>query len=369
MKVNSIQNQNYSPSGSNLNNRKQNSSNNNPSFQGALAINFWDAVARGGFAASFTLQDMTGTNIPRTYQALHRNKEITGENNYKAAAEVAIREFLTGPSMTVIPMAVLAVVKRTSGTANEVPLENIGVFSDQMKDILGKQKFIRSDLEFPKNFPEQYSQRMKSSFYERMFAMALGEDTDGGKKVSKTAKELAGMLEEYDIAPKRGFFKQLLNKDLTEKASDNAKRAKGAKIEAKDQIFNKIVTKFSDARKNMTGDYSDLLSTDMNGTLSKPNSITSLIKDFSNFGNDVQKTLIKQSSKNGSMSLASMKFDSFMDDFKTVKTGSKFLTNALMVIAAGLFMIKIPQLYTLYKTNPETDAFRNSEGEVVRANK
>ena len=137
MKVNNVRNQIYNTPSYNANQRKA-GKNSNPSFGGALAINFWDAVARGGFAASFTLQDMTGTNFPRTWQALQRNKEITGENNYKAAAEVTIREFVTGPSMTLIPMAVLAIAKKTGGSAMEVPMENIAPFSDQMKAILEK---------------------------------------------------------------------------------------------------------------------------------------------------------------------------------------------------------------------------------------
>ena len=66
-----------------------------PSFKGidptTAMIDFWAAIARGGLAASFTVQDMLGTNFPRTFAALDRNKDITGKNNYKAAVEVAIR--------------------------------------------------------------------------------------------------------------------------------------------------------------------------------------------------------------------------------------------------------------------------------------
>ena len=81
MKVNNIQNYNcYNNSFQKARSGvSQNKSQNNPSFKGDMMINFWDAVARGGFAASFTIQDMTGTNFPRTWQALQRNKDITGE--------------------------------------------------------------------------------------------------------------------------------------------------------------------------------------------------------------------------------------------------------------------------------------------------
>jgi len=99
-------------------------------------IDFWAAIARGGLAASFTVQDMLGTNFPRTFAALDRNKDITGKNNYKAAVEVAIREFTTGPSMFVIPALVLAGATRFSsfaGEANRVSKDNIAIFSDIMK--------------------------------------------------------------------------------------------------------------------------------------------------------------------------------------------------------------------------------------------
>lgn len=369
MKVNNIKSQYTYNSHVNNAQPKKASKGSNPSFGGALAINFWDAVARGGFAASFTLQDMTGTNFPRTWQALQRNKEITGENNYKAAAEVAIREFVTGPSMTLIPMAVLAIAKKTGGKANDVPLENIAPFADQMKAILEKTEFHRTDLDFVKNFPQQYSQRIKLSFYERMFALALGENIGDGKNISDHAKHLAKMLEQYDDAPKRGFMKQLLNQDLREKVDNTGTETKGAIIQAKDQILEKIITTFTDIRKTSETDYTRLLKTDMNGLLDKENSITTLVKDFSNFGCDVQNVMKKSTAHNGAITDVSVRVNSFMDHFKAQRTGSKFLTNVLMVVATGLFMMNIPKLYTLYKTNPETDAFRNKEGEVIRANK
>ncbi len=368
MKVNNIQNYsaNYANRGVGAN--KSNKNQNPPSFKGALAINFWDAIARGGFAASFTVQDMTGTNLPRTYQALQRNKEITGKNNYKAAAEVAVREFVTGPSMCLIPMLVLAGAKKFHGTANEVPMDNIESFSNVTKEILANSSFDRTDLDNTKNFPAQHAKRVKREYYEKMFGLALGEDLADGKKASQAAQDMATMLEEYDIAPKRGFIKQLLGQDITEATHGGAKES-AKKIKSKDQILSDIITKFTDTRKLRTDDYSDLMLTDMSGTLKKKNSIATLVKDFSNFGNDVQRTIVDNVTKNGAMSSVTLDHNSFMDNFKASRVGSKFATNVLMVVATALFMQYIPKLYTIYKTNPETDAFRGSEGEVVRASK
>ena len=363
MKVNNIQTYGLNCQNRGNGSNSMNQNKNNPSFGGNIAINFWDAIARGGFAASFTVQDMTGTNFPRTYQALQRNKEITGKNNYKAAAEVAVREFVTGPSMCLIPMLVLAGAKKMHGSANDVPLNNIEVFSDITKDVLKNNELTRTDHGNITHLAEEYAQKIKGQSYQKMFALALGEDVS--KEASKEAKDLAKMLEDYDVAKKRGFFKQLLNKPLTSKGKN------GKEIKAKDQIFADIITKFTDTKKAKVDDYSNLLTVTFkkaDGT-EVVNNIQTLVKDFSNFGNDVSKTIVNTVGKSGSLSATSIDHSSFMDYFKSSRVGSKFATNVIMAVATALFMKYIPKLYTIYKTNPETDAFRGPEGEVVRANK
>ncbi|UKI42640.1 MAG: hypothetical protein L6V95_07140 [Candidatus Melainabacteria bacterium] len=54
------------------------------SFKGVdgVVVATMDAIERGGMAASFTIQDMFGTNIPRTLTALDRNREELGHPNY-----------------------------------------------------------------------------------------------------------------------------------------------------------------------------------------------------------------------------------------------------------------------------------------------
>lgn len=365
MKINNVQNNTYySFKRGNKASKFQN--NTAPSFKGygsvGALVKFWDAVARGGFAASFTVQDMTGTNFPRTIQALNRNREITHELNYKAASEVFVREFLTGPSMCLIPMFVLGTAKKISGSSNEVPMLHIAPFSDRMKEALmdTAKKVPAQNREFPI--------AAKRKFYEKMFSLALGKDSDQSI-ANEASKALADKLIEYDKAPKRNLFKQLLDKKMTTKITelDGSTTIKG--IKAKDQLFSEIVSDFSVYRKNLTTDYSDILLSDLSGMIKSKKSISSLLKDFSNFGCDVEKTLLKNLTKTGSNYRLINVFESFMDNFKNNRTASKFLTNILMVTATALFMVNIPKLYTIYETNPETDAFRNDDGEVIRANK
>ena len=350
MKVNSIQQAPY-----NYNPGVKKASGNIPSFGNAFAVNFWDAVARGGFASSFVLQDGLGCCVPRTLQDSHRNEEITGKRNWLAAGETAIREFVTGPSMVVIPMGVLAASKKLSGTANEVPMENIAPLSDVMKGVLEKMPVAAGG---GANKPLEYAQSAKKAFYERAFAMSLGEGGAKGK-VSKAAKDLADELVRYDEAPKRNIFQQLLNKDIIKG---------GKKIRSKDQILDGILTKFTDTKKGLTDVYDSLLTTNMDGALKKPNKISSLVKDFSNFGKDVQKSILRHS-KDGVLPTGNIDFTSFMEEFKLRRIGSKYLTNVLMVLSTALFLTQIPKMYSLSKTNPGTDAFRKDGTEAANAGK
>ena len=118
------------------------------------------------------------------------------------------------------------------------------------------------------------------ALYERFFALSLGENVDEG--ISDTARRMASQLIDYDNAPKRNFFQQLLNRNIMKD---------GRQVLAKDQILDNIVTQYSDARKMLDSTYGGLLTTNMRGALKKPNKISSLVRDFSNFGRDVQKTM------------------------------------------------------------------------------
>ena len=103
--------------------------NNNQTFKGgfdSISLATANLIENGGLAVSFTLQDMLGTNLPRPIMGLKRNsKENKGEANKSFAFKELVREMLTGPSMFIIPMGVLAAGKKVSGATvhfvNEIP--------------------------------------------------------------------------------------------------------------------------------------------------------------------------------------------------------------------------------------------------------
>ena len=107
-------------------------------------VTLMDGIDRGGLATSFIIQDVGGTCIPRTWSGLHRNEDVTGKLNYQEATEVALREFITGPSMFAIPMAILYGCKKWIGKALDVPVKHI----EGLSNILSKSSNIITGLSF-----------------------------------------------------------------------------------------------------------------------------------------------------------------------------------------------------------------------------
>lgn len=311
-------------------------------------IDFWAAIARGGLAASFTVQDMLGTNFPRTFAALDRNKDITGKNNYKAAIEVAIREFTTGPSMFIIPALVLSGASRYSGTANKVPVDNIAIFSDIMKGTvnnLGENKF--KDVDFKSLSKEELSEagmQIKKTFYKDVFESIFSQfDSTAGINTDEYV-ELMLKAESPDV-PKRNFFMSMFNKKVMKN---------GVPVDSKDEILAQLSTKFAADKKSHTKGWGNFLSARVIPD-AKPLNITDIVDDMKNFSNDFAKQYISAQGKDlqaGSKVLV----EKFVNNFRDSRIGSRFVTNVMMVIATGLFMSIIPKLYTRSKTNPETEA-------------
>ncbi|MCD7879588.1 MAG: hypothetical protein LUG16_06630 [Candidatus Gastranaerophilales bacterium] len=136
---------------------KQNKSNtSNTSFKGgvdSVCLKVADLIENGGLFISFTLQDMLGTNLPRPLMGLRRNKkENNGEQNKSFALKEMVREFLTGPSMFIIPMGLLKVGKPVFGKTVDVPMKVIKSLGDihaanpltESGKAIGKEEFYKN---------------------------------------------------------------------------------------------------------------------------------------------------------------------------------------------------------------------------------
>ncbi len=91
-------------------------------------------IDRGGYITSFIAVDGCGLITPRITAGLYRNREETGEYNWKFAATEAIRELLSGPCMVFIPFIMLGLCKKKFGSTHDVPVKFIGLLSEILEN-------------------------------------------------------------------------------------------------------------------------------------------------------------------------------------------------------------------------------------------
>ncbi len=84
-------------------------------------------------AVEFCLLDIICTIIPRVILGFRRNQEELGHPNYKVALEVALREFITGPGMVLLPALFMAMCGKLSGKAANLQFNTIDKLTDIFK--------------------------------------------------------------------------------------------------------------------------------------------------------------------------------------------------------------------------------------------
>ena len=336
MKVRNIENSAVSGSKNNNYSRKNPAA--NTSFTGVTdgLIKFWEGVDRGGLAASFTVQDMLGTNIPRTWAARNVGKEYTGKNNWTAVLENGLREFLTGPSMFVVPGAVLYGSMRYAGKANGVPVQTIKDFGDIVSQNL--DKIDTSSVE-----------KFKETFYRGVLDKAVN-NFDAKKQTVDVASYVSDILR-MEKAPKKGLINNIAGKSMPD---------------SREEILQGIVNTFVRDKKANTKGYPNFLTAlitdakDVKAAAKHEIPIDDLIDRMGKFSDDFYKTLQKSGS-----SLS----EDFVKSFTNKRMGGRFATNIAMGIFTALAMWFIPRIYTIGKTNPETDPVRQKASELKGGSK
>ena len=303
MQINSVNNVKYS---------------NQANFKGVTdgLIKFFEGVAKGGAPGEFLMQDVAACGLPRTVSSLNRNKEKLGHLNYLAAGETAIREVLTGSSTLVVPSLVILGASRAIGKANKVSVASIKDYSD----IIAKTaKTV--DIKTPE---------LRGAFYKDVFEEIGKNLGKQGDELKEFAESFSKKVLDMEAAPKKSFIKRLLGKQAKD-------------VVTKDKIMADITDSFVRVKKASVDNFDTEF---LSAQISKKNnaSIDSVVKSLKNYTDDFMKTAKKTTSENA---------DAFINKFKNIRLGSRFVTGALTVLLTGLFMTIIPKLYTLSKTNPE----------------
>lgn len=307
-----------------LNEQKQN---NQTSFTGSFnpVVTVMDAIDKGGFAASFIAQDGIGMVAPRIYEGLNRNRQKdengkkTGPLNWEFARREGIREILSGPSAFLIPLGILTVLKKTSGTANNVHVDHINVLGENFASYVSKNP---SQLKNTNEF--------KKGYYSQVFENVLNNSTDKQFDVKAKAEHFANKLVEVE-----------------------SKRA-GKDKKAANQLQGELVEEYMKLRKQYAAPSSDEM-----GVLLKPegkdkvvgSNIKRLIQSLGDYTGDVLDKTNKYLSKQSGHTVEELASDGsltkFVDNFNLHRKGTRVLSNFGMWGAVVAFYTLIPKLYNM----------------------
>lgn len=291
------------------------------SFTGSFnpVVTLMDAIDKGGFAASFIAQDGIGMVAPRIYEGLNRNREKDengkkiGPLNWEFARREGIREILSGPSAFLIPMGIMAIIKKTSGTANNVHVSHIEALGQNFADYAAKH-------------PDQLknSSEFKKGYYAQILENALENSTDetfNGEQLKEKAKSFAEKL--VDSEEKRA------NKD-----KNNAN-----KLQAE------IVDEYMKLRKQYSAPSGNELAVSLKVSgKDKPlgTNIRQLVQSLTDYSGDALEKVNKHLEKH-----ANGNIDEYIKKFNTHRAGTRVLSNLGMWSAVVGFYTLIPKLYNL----------------------
>lgn len=293
----------------------------NTSFTGSFnpVVTLMDAIDKGGFAASFIAQDGIGMVAPRIYEGLNRNRKKdengkkTGPLNWEFARREGIREILSGPSAFLIPMGIMAIIKKTSGTANNVHVSHIEVLGQNFADYAAKH-------------PEQLknSAEFKKGYYAQILENALENSTDktfNGDQLKEKAKNFAEKLVESE----------------TKRANKDKKNAN--KLQAE------IVDEYMKLRKQYSAPSGNELAVSLKVSgkeKSLGTNIRQLVQSLTDYSGDALEKVNKHLEKH-----ANGNIDEYIKKFNTHRAGTRVLANLGMWSAVVGFYTLIPKLYNL----------------------
>jgi ribosomal protein S20 len=295
---------------------------------GNPVVAIMDSVGRGGYITEFIAQDFCGFIAPRVTTGLNRNRDETGEYNWKFAATEAIRELLSGPSMIAIPFVMLWFAKKQFGSANDVPIKFIKSIGDDFAEFMSKQKGAK--------FTD--TNVLKNNYYKATMKNVLNNATEGHlskKELDNLTKKFTDKILEAEKAPKKGGLDKFIGKKTQGTAED---------------ILTELHEDFVTLRKKHSGSLGEVLNvsftTKNQGVkISTETRLETFLKHLKNYTEDAANTVVKSK-------VDKSKVAEFIHGFNNKRISSRFKLNLCMDLAVAAFLSIVPKLYKHKDGNP-----------------
>lgn len=275
-----------------------------------------DGIDKGGFAASFIAQDGVGMVAPRIYEGLNRNRE-TDENgkkrgplNWEFARREGIREILSGPSAFLIPLGIMGIIKKYSGSANNVHVNHIFALGEQFADFAVKNNIDNAE-------------KFKKGYYTEIFKNLLSNSTDNNLN-KDVLNETSGK-----------YADKLIN-------IENLRKNKKGK-EAK-KLYGELINDYTQLRKSASeasiNEFEAILKLKNDKKLNT--NIGQLLQSLTDYTNDAYKNTAKYLEKESKEQL-----EEFIGKFNKHRAGTRVFSNLGMWGAVVGFYALIPKLYNM----------------------
>jgi len=287
------------------------------------AAKFFNSIDKKGFFVEFLVIDTLSMIIPRVLIGLDRDKEKTGKVNYKAGAEEAGREVLSGPSMGLIPMAILYAVG-ASRPASHLQKNTLEGLTDNMKQVVAKAGDLTSH------------EKLQQGLAGQLFDTAFGEH----KLDDKLKTKFCTLLDESTKLDSRMF--------------------KNAEFKAKAEDFERLVSEINnklEVEKATLDTKSVHLGFNKKGDALNVGA-NDLFKDFRNYSKDVIAKVTKETTVEG----ATINLEKALKSRLNIKTG----TAVAGFLAVGAFLLYLPKLYQQSGLSPAQESAKRAQAEAAQ---
>ncbi len=320
-----------------------NNNNNKVAFTGGnMIVSTMDFIEAGGYAASFIIQDGLGFIAPRVGKGLLRGGKkkrdedgnvIMDENgkpkrelNWAYARKEGLRELITGPSAFAIPYFLLKVIKKHSGTGNNVKLDYLDSLQSNFT------KFATANADAIKAGTAD-----KTSFYKDVFSEVIENTVNGDSRVKDSEKMTKAEIEQ---AAEKLTQRQLKLEEILSDKSLN-KKARAQKIK---ELGGTVEDEYMRLVKNRVGGTVNEMGvkiTSSKGKLKGGNiaELANAMRDyFGDAANNVKKVLSKD---------ATSSIEDAVKHFTNRRMGTRVFTNLGLFGAVAAFYTQIPKLYNM----------------------
>lgn len=341
-----------------------------PVVDGIIGFITW--MENGGKAVEFTVTDCLAMIFPRTFQAYNRNSKELGHPNYKAGTEEALREFLTGPSMFLVPLGLVGLGNKMFGEASGIGFNKLRKFGETFTELVNKNAANKTDF---------YKEILKDALSEKL---AGKEQTEHISAIIKNMEKIDEVNRTIAIQKEGRHIGHGLILFIDEKivktsdflaakfpklngAKDFIKKHIGGNVEILEKRAN-LDKQIQESFKSITGIITKInsdsaMSAETIGHIISPDNVLlncagkdktkkfsasakELITDMMKFGNDiVAKT----------ESVAKESQGKIAEKLFAQRHGGRIITIATAIASTAAFLYCIPMLYKRNKQYPGID--------------